>query len=87
MAFNGAKIAISELGDEISKNQEATRILREFLNACPEATYMRSPQLSSHFISNRDFMLVSYETWINISEPEKEALQAMPSTLIIRKSN
>jgi hypothetical protein len=87
MAFNEAKIAVSELGDEIPKDPEALTTLREFLNTYPETTYLHSPQLSSLFISNRNFMLVSYETWMDISEREKEALQAMPSTLIIRKSN
>jgi hypothetical protein len=30
-----------------------------------------------------NFMLVSYHTWNDISENEKETLQQMPSTLII----
>jgi len=87
MAFNGAKVAISELGDVVSKNQSEEEKLREFLNAYPQTTFLRSTGLSPSFLSNHNFMLISYDTWINISEYEKEALQDMPSTLIIRKSN
>ena len=34
-------------------------------------------------LSNYDFMLISYSTWNRISETEKDALQLMPSTLIL----
>ncbi|MDR0543264.1 MAG: cation:proton antiporter [Dysgonamonadaceae bacterium] len=47
---------------------------------------LRSERLSPEFLSERNFMLIGYETWMDISEYEKEALQRMPSTLIIRKS-
>ncbi|MDR1526270.1 MAG: cation:proton antiporter [Dysgonamonadaceae bacterium] len=47
---------------------------------------LRSAALTPEFLSDRNFMLISYDTWIDVSEHEKEALQTMPSTLIIRKS-
>lgn len=39
--------------------------------------------LSECRLSDYNFMLISYPTWNKISESEKEALQQMPSTLIL----
>jgi Kef-type K+ transport system membrane component KefB len=85
-AFNGAQIAVSQLGDAIANHPEAQESVRKFLDEYPETVFVPSARLSSEFLSQRNFMLISYDTWMNLSEHEKEALQAMPSTLIIRKS-
>ncbi|MDR2805226.1 MAG: cation:proton antiporter [Dysgonamonadaceae bacterium] len=86
MASNEAQITVSQLGDEIPAHLETQRRIREFFNAYPQTTFLRSAQLSPELLSNRNFMLISYESWIEVSEQEREALQAMPSTLIIRQS-
>jgi Kef-type K+ transport system membrane component KefB len=86
VAFNQAKISVSELGDAIAKNKISEGILREFLNTYPTTTFVRSSTLPVPLLSKQNLMLVSYETWTDISDNEKEALQSMPSTLIIRKS-
>ena len=40
--------------------------------------------LSDDIMCDHDFMLVSYGAWCAIAEQEKEALQQMPSTLIVK---
>ncbi|GHT52752.1 hypothetical protein FACS189440_22240 [Bacteroidia bacterium] len=86
IAFNQAKISILELGDALAKNRISEGVIREFLNTYPSTTFIRSTSLPVAVLSKKDLMLISYETWTDISDHEKEALQAMPSTLIIRKS-
>jgi Kef-type K+ transport system membrane component KefB len=85
MAYNQAQIVVSEFGEQIGKNKVAERELREFLIHYPSTTFLPSKQFSDNELAKHNFMLVSYETWKDISENEKAALQAMPSTLIIRK--
>jgi Kef-type K+ transport system membrane component KefB len=85
-AFHDSHIAVFQLGDALLRHTEAQESLRKFLHTYPDTTFFSSDRLSSEFLSRRNFMLISYDTWIAVSEHEKEALQAMPSTLIIRKS-
>ncbi|KAA6301287.1 MAG: Na(+)/H(+)-K(+) antiporter GerN [Candidatus Ordinivivax streblomastigis] len=85
IAFNQARITIAELGDKVGKNKVSERYLREFLNDYSSTTFVRSTLLPVHLLSKQNFMLVGYDTWLDISEHEKETLQSMPSTLIIRK--
>lgn len=46
---------------------------------------MREQEFSEEIFLKYNFMLIGYNTWNQISETEKEALQRMPSTLIINK--
>jgi Kef-type K+ transport system membrane component KefB len=87
LVFNRAQIYISELGNAIEKNKLSEGNVREFLNAYPQTIFVRSTNLPVELLSKQNFMLISYETWIDISDHEKETLQAMPSTLIIKKRN
>jgi Kef-type K+ transport system membrane component KefB len=41
--------------------------------------------LSASLLSDYNFMMISYTTWNDISDQKKEALQKMPSTLILNK--
>jgi Kef-type K+ transport system membrane component KefB len=86
IAFNQAKVSVSELGDALAKNKISEGVIREFLNTYPSTTFVRSTSLPVAVLAKKDLMLISYETWTDISDNEKEALQSMPSTLIIRKS-
>jgi Kef-type K+ transport system membrane component KefB len=85
IAANRCKIYVCELGDAIGKNKLSERSVREFLNDYPEAVFIRSLYLPVDLLSKQNFMLISYETWEDIHEHEKETLQYMPSTLIIKK--
>lgn len=42
--------------------------------------------LTAEIFSNYNFMLIGYNTWNDVSEHRKEALQKMPSTLILNKN-
>ncbi|GHV21817.1 cation/H(+) antiporter [Clostridia bacterium] len=86
IAFNQVKVSVSELGDALAKNRISEGVIREFLNTYPSTTFVRSTTLPVELLAKQNLMLVSYETWTDISDNEKEALQSMPSTLIIRKS-
>ncbi len=50
-----------------------------------ERSTLRIPQqtLTGNLLSGFNFMLISYNTWNKISKTEKDALQQMPSTLIL----
>lgn len=85
IAINHAQIYVSELGDAIGKNKLSERSVREFLNTYPQTIFVRSFNLPVELLIKQNFMLISYETWIDISDHEKETLQCMPSTLIVKK--
>ncbi|MDR0412376.1 MAG: cation:proton antiporter [Dysgonamonadaceae bacterium] len=85
IAFNRARIYLSELGDKVEKNKLSEGNVRAFLNTYPQTLFVRSAALPVELLSKQNFMLISYETWLDISGHEKETLQSMPSTLIIKK--
>lgn len=85
MRINNAAIYISELGDEIMKNHLSEAKVREFLNTHPKVMFIRSINMPVDLLSKQNFMLISYETWLDVSQNQKRALQYMPSTLIINK--
>lgn len=81
---NEAHVFVSEMGEDFSKNHLSETMLREFLNSYPGTILVRSAHLPVDLLSKQNFMLISYETWTDISEAQKGALQYMPSTLILR---
>ncbi|MCC8147196.1 MAG: cation:proton antiporter [Bacteroidales bacterium] len=85
ISMNQAAIYISELGDEIIKNRLSETKVREFLNTYPQTVFIRSSNMPVDLLSKQNFMLISYETWLDVSENQKRALQYMPSTLIVKK--
>ncbi|MDL2224023.1 cation:proton antiporter [Bacteroidales bacterium OttesenSCG-928-M06] len=84
---NQAAIYVSELGDDIMKNHLSEAKIREFLNTYPQTVFIRSTNMPVDLLSKQNFMLISYETWLDVSENQKRALQYMPSALIIKKRN
>ncbi|MDD4515989.1 cation:proton antiporter [Massilibacteroides sp.] len=59
--------------------------LHEFINKTPQATILSERDLSPMLLNGYSLMLISYETWNEVSVTRKEALHHMPSTLIIRQ--
>ena len=49
------------------------------------ASILTEKDITPSLLNRYDFMLISYLTWNDVSEHYKEALQLMPSTLIISK--
>ena len=68
------------LGYENVKNR-----LELFLESVPTVSILSEKDITASLLSRYDFMLISYLTWNDFSEHYKEALQLMPSTLIISK--
>ncbi len=82
---NQASVCLFEVGNEFARNKISDNKVREFLNSHRQATLICLPRLSEKILQQHDFMLISYPTWMDITDSEKEALQSMPSTLIIHK--
>ena len=56
-----------------------------FIETVQRANVLAEKEITASLLNCYNFMLISYITWNNISEKCKEALQLMPSTLIISK--
>lgn len=80
---NDAAICLHELGNDIAKNKISDTRVREFLVSNKNTSMVSLPGLSTDVLAKHNFMLIGYDSWVSIMEEEKEALQLMPSTLII----
>lgn len=58
--------------------------LHEFINHTSQATILSDRDLTPSLFNGYSLMLISYHTWNEVSVTRKEALNRMPSTLIIR---
>lgn len=68
-------------------SEESNRIVKTLIDFTVEITgtiLLPEKDLLNESFSGQDFMLVSYNSWSILSEEANEALQDMPSTLIIR---
>ncbi|MDH6533594.1 cation/H(+) antiporter [Parabacteroides sp. 52] len=59
--------------------------IRHFAIEFALTTLLQEKDLMPELLSDYNFMLISYNTWNDVSEHRKEALQLMPSTLILSK--
>lgn len=59
--------------------------LHEYIGQTDQATILSEKDLTPMLFNGYSLMLISYETWDDVSITRKEALHRMPSTLIIRK--
>lgn len=60
--------------------------IRTFIDTTGQATLLPDKDLTSTLFEGYNFMLIGYHTWNDVSEHRKEALQKMPSTLILSKN-
>ena len=67
-------------GGEMIENEIA-----RFADTTRQASLLRERDLTPQLFYGYNFMLISYKTWNDVSERRKEALQKMPSTLILSK--
>lgn len=68
--------------------EDRTNLLRsitEFTDLRQKGHLLNEKKLSQNLLSSFNFMLISYHTWNIVSESDKDALQKMPSTLILSK--
>ncbi|MDH6343970.1 Kef-type K+ transport system membrane component KefB [Parabacteroides sp. PFB2-12] len=59
--------------------------IQSFVSEKNNTKLLSEKDITEDLLDNYNFMLVSYETWNLISENRKEALQTMPSTLILNQ--
>ncbi len=78
--------AVSILDRSSSTTEGSERIqlsIRRFIQSTKRANLLVERDMTAELLSNYDFMLISYGSWSNVSEHRHEALQKMPSTLIL----
>ncbi|MCD8269854.1 MAG: cation:proton antiporter [Parabacteroides sp.] len=57
--------------------------IHQFADSTPQASILPDKDMKSSTFNGYTFMLISYDTWNDVSEHRREALQKMPSTLIL----
>ncbi|MDR0507979.1 MAG: cation:proton antiporter [Dysgonamonadaceae bacterium] len=70
----------------ILKSQEKWNVgkkIKQFIETNRYASLLPDDEITSELLKKYNFMLISYVTWNDVSECDREALQQMPSTLII----
>jgi Kef-type K+ transport system membrane component KefB len=72
-------------GDASDKLQVHSRT-KQFLETLQTGEVLSEKDITPELLRRYNFMLISYATWNDVSENRKEALQKMPSSLIINKA-
>jgi hypothetical protein len=71
--------------DMSSESEKIDTALKEFIQTVNRSRIHPAKDLSRQLLNGFNFMLISYRTWNKISKLNEEALQLMPSTLILSK--
>ena len=82
---NGSIAILDRTAPENSAHESIQKQLAPFSEAVQKSNVLSEKDITASLLSGYDFMLISYDTWNDVSERYKEALQLMPSTLIISK--
>ena len=82
---NGSVAILNRTIKEIFAQENIQKQLALFSESVPTASVLSKKDISASLLSGYDFMLISYAAWNDVSEHYKEALQLMPSTLIINE--
>lgn len=82
---NNAALSVLDMEGLILTNRRAMAKVELLKRENTHFSLLKKKHFSGELLSKYNFMLVSYKTWERISEEEKEALQLMPSTLIIKR--
>ena len=64
-------------------SEKIKHAIRQFVDTTKQASLLADKDMTAAIFSNYNFMLISYDTWNDVSEHRREALQKMPSTLIM----
>lgn len=67
-------------------HEHLAHAIQTFTDATPHAVLLADKDLTPTLFQEYNFMLIGYNTWNDVSEHRKEALQKMPSTLILNKN-
>lgn len=83
-ATHGAATIVNRVSDTHPEAyRQVTRAIGTCLSETPQTGLSKTKELTAALFGSFNFMLIGYNTWNAISEPYKEALQKMPSTLIL----
>jgi len=77
-------LLLSSISEE--EYSQITHVISSLNISNSDTVLLEEKTLTAELLSMFNFMLVSYDTWNNISEAYKEALQKMPSTIILNKN-
>lgn len=64
-------------------HEKIAHAIRQFAESIRQATILPDKDMTVATFNGYTFMLISYDTWNDVSEHRREALQKMPSTLIL----
>ena len=82
---NGSIYILDRTNSTYQGYENINQQLELFLESVHTARVLSEKEITALLLNQYNFMLVSYITWNDVSEHYKEALQLMPSTLIISK--
>jgi len=82
---NGSIAVLNRTAPENSAQENIQKELALLFESVPTANALFEKDITASLLSAYDFMLISYAAWNDVSEHYKEALQLMPSTLIINE--
>lgn len=84
-ATHGSIAIVNKTSSTTPGSEAIDSTLHEFQETVKQVSILPVKDLTPELFSNYNFMLISYNTWNDVSEHRKEALQKMPSTLILSK--
>ena len=64
-------------------NEKIRHAISQFTESTKQASLLADKDMTAAIFGSYNFMLISYESWNDVSEHRREALQKMPSTLIL----
>ena len=82
---HGSVSILNRAATTVAGYTHITNTIKEFISSIPRASLLPNKDLTSELFYGFNFMLIGYNTWNDVSEHHKEALQKMPSTLILNK--
>jgi hypothetical protein len=75
---------IDRVSPTSNDSEKVALALSEYVHSATETALLLEKNITEQVLQNSNLMLVSYETWLIISEECKDVLQDIPSTFIIR---
>lgn len=84
-ATRGSAAIVDRSGMKTLENTTLQEELHRFTESVKQTTILPDNDITPELLDQYNFMLISYTTWNDVSEHRKEALQLMPSTLILSK--
>ena len=84
-ATHGSVAILNTTSSTTPGSEEIDAAIQQFTESVKQSSLLTQKDLTLQIFNGFNFMLISYKTWNDVSEHRKEALQRMPSTLILNK--